>query len=93
MQGSTDWLLGAVSVMSWGEWMCPELSLAAELALETQKRVIKSEGINHPEALAHLCCQLIEQDARRQAILRGAIKHISELECELGLIDAYQNED
>lgn len=67
--------------------MCPELSLSAELTLESQKRAIQSEGIRYPAKLAKLCCQLIEQDARRNAILNGAIKRIPELECELSLID------
>ena len=74
--------------------MCPDLSLAAELAVEAQKRLIVSEGLKHPEALTHLCCQLIEQDARKQAIIRNAVKRIAELECELGLMDesSYQSE-
>ena len=75
--------------------MCPNLSLSAELALESQKRLIQSEGIRYPEKLAKLCCQLIEQDARKQAIIKGAVKRISELECELGLMaeDDYQSDD
>jgi hypothetical protein len=81
--------------MAWGEWMCQDLSLSAQLALEHQKRVIQSEGIRYPEKLAKLCCQLIDQDARRQVIIKGAIKRIAELECEIGLMaeDDYQNED
>lgn len=72
--------------MAWGEWMCPDLSLSAELAIEHQKRIIQSEGIRYPDKLISLCCKLIEQNIRQQAILSGAVKHITELECELGLM-------
>jgi hypothetical protein len=80
--------------MAWGEWMCPDLSLSAELALEAQKRAIQSEGLKRPQALAELCCRLIENDARRALMMRGAVKRIAELECELGMMaeDDYQNE-
>ena len=82
------------SVMAWGKWMCPELSLAAELALEAQKRAIYTEGLKRPEALAKLCCQMLENDARRTLIINGAVKRIAERECELGMMaeDDYQNE-
>jgi hypothetical protein len=82
------------SVMAWGEWMCARLSLSAELALEAQKRAIHKEGVKRPEALAELCCKLIENDARRALIMNGAVKRIAELECELGLMaeSDYQND-
>jgi hypothetical protein len=81
-------------VMAWGEWMCAELTLSAQLALEAQKRAIQAEGLKRPEALARLCCQLLENDARRTLMMRGAVKRIAELECELGMMaeDDYQNE-
>jgi hypothetical protein len=94
MHGSADWLILVSSIMAWGKWMCPNLSLAAELALEAQKRAIQTEGLKRPEALAKLCCQMLENDARRILIINGAVKRIAELECELGMMaeNDYQNE-
>jgi hypothetical protein len=79
--------------MAWGRWMVPDLSLAAELALEAQKRTIERHGESSPEALTRLCCQLLKHNAMQQSIIRNATKHIIELECELGLMaENYQSD-
>jgi hypothetical protein len=88
MQGSPDWFIYACFAMGWADWMCPpEPSLAAELQLEFMKRAIKSEGVNRPESLAELACKLIEQDALKTAMLKGAVERIAELEEELAIAD------
>jgi len=71
----------------WNEWLCPEFSLAAELQLEYQKRAIRAEGPKKPESLAELACKLIEQDALKSALLKGAVERIAELESELAMAD------
>ena len=72
--------------MGWSDWIYPDLSLETQLALEAQKRLIHSEGLKDPKALADLCCRLIENDARRALMMQNAVKRIDELECKFGII-------
>jgi len=66
--------------MSWGEWMVPELSIAAAVQLEHGKRVLRENATTHPERVADLACSTLEQTFLQQSIMRKAVAHIAELE-------------
>ena len=66
--------------MSWGEWMVPELSIAAAVQLEHGKRVLRENATKHPDQVANIACSTLEQTFLQQSIMRKATAHIAELE-------------
>lgn len=66
--------------MSWGEWMVPELSIAAAVQLEHGKRVLRENATAHPQQVANLACSTLEQTFLQQSIMRKATARIAELE-------------
>ena len=66
--------------MSWGDWMVPELSIAAAVQLEHGKRVLRENATKHPDQVANLACSTLEQTFLQQSIMRKATAHIAELE-------------
>ncbi len=66
--------------MSWGEWMVPELSIAAAVQLEHGKRVLRDNATSHPDQVANIACSTLEQTFLQQSIMRKATAHIAELE-------------
>ena len=66
--------------MSWGEWMVPELSIAAAVQLEHGKRVLRDNATKHPDQIANIACSTLEQTFLQQSIMRKATAHIAELE-------------
>ena len=68
--------------MAWGEWMAPKPGPEHLLTLERQRRAV--EQYNEREAkemLIKLCHLTMHQDL----IIRGAARHIAELECRQAL--------
>ena len=66
--------------MAWGEWMVPELSLAAEAQLASAKHTLLQEVHQHPEQVAELAWASMQQAAMLQSIMRKATARIAELE-------------
>ena len=66
--------------MSWGDWMVPELSIAAAVQLEHGKRVLREHARSHPNRVAELACSTLEQTFLQQSIMRKATARIAELE-------------
>jgi len=66
--------------MGWGQWMVPELTAAQDLRLRAQELEITNTASQNPEAVGHLCAQLLRQSVMYEVILRKATHRIAELE-------------
>lgn len=68
--------------MAWGEWMVPNPGPEHLLTLEQQRRAIDHYSLSDARKMLFSLCQLtMHQDL----IIRGAVKHIAELECQQAL--------
>ena len=68
--------------MAWGEWMVPNPGPEHLLSLEQQRRAIDNYDLANARKMLFSLCQLtMHQDL----IIRGAVKHIAELECRQAL--------
>lgn len=68
--------------MAWGEWMIPQPGPEHLLTLEQQRRAIENYSLEDARKMLLSLCQLtMHQDL----IIRGAVKHIAELECRQAL--------
>lgn len=68
--------------MAWGEWMVPKPGPEHLLTLEQQRRAIENYNLADAKKMLFSLCQLaMNQDL----IIRGAVKHIAELECQQAL--------
>jgi hypothetical protein len=68
--------------MTWGEWLVPKLSLAAEAHMRSCICAIERDGPENIDQLVRIASSLIQQNAYQAAIIRQAIGHISEIEIE-----------
>ena len=68
--------------MAWGEWMTPKPGPEHFLTLERQRRAVEQyTELQAKEMLMKLCQLTMHQDL----IIRGATRHIAELECRQAL--------
>lgn len=68
--------------MAWGEWMVPKPGPEHLLTLEQQRRVIENYSLAEAQQMLFSLCQLT---MHQNLIIRGAVKHIAELECRQAL--------
>lgn len=69
--------------MTWGEWLVPELSLAAELECRAKVLALQNDGPGCPEAVLSAAIALTQAWYQQESIIRKAIKRVNELELQL----------
>lgn len=69
--------------MSWGQWLVPELSLAADLECRSKVLALQESGPNCPEAVLTVAVELTKAWYRQDSIIRKAIERVNELEMQL----------
>lgn len=69
--------------MSWGQWLVPELSLAAELECRSKVLALQKDGPSCPEAVLTAAIALTQAWYQQESIIRKAIARVNELEMQL----------
>lgn len=73
--------------MAWAEWMVPNLSLEGEYQVERACRLLRSDGNKHVDRVVNLACDLVRHNAIQSVLLKQALGHIAQIECQLALHD------
>lgn len=69
--------------MTWGEWLVPELSMAADLECRARVLALQKDGPGCPEAVLTAAIALTQAWYQQEAIIRKAIARVNELEMQL----------
>ena len=71
--------------MTWGKWMVPEPSLAAEARLRHDIATVRKAGPDDVASLVRLTERLLQQNMLYSTLLRQATHHIAMIETEQAL--------
>lgn len=69
--------------MTWGEWLVPELSMAADLECRAKVLALQNDGPSCPEAVLTAAIALTQAWYQQDSIIRKAIARVNELEMQL----------
>lgn len=69
--------------MSWGDWLVPELSMAADLECRAKVLALQNDGHKCPEVVIAVAVELTKAWYLQDSIIRKAIARVNELEMQV----------